>query len=203
MAWSVEQCKDYFIKYSSPNEQLSADGIRRMTLVHFSAFLISANNALLPKQHLTVHQNMNLPLNNYFICSSHNTYLLGDQLKSESSTEGYIRALQRGCKCVELDCHDGPNGLPIIYHGGTLTSKVLFKHVIEVIKKYAFVCSPYPVILSLETHCSLEQQEVMASILRDVIGDQLAFPEDVRLTENEHLPSPNALMYKIIIKVCF
>ena len=59
---------------------------------------------------------------------------------------------------MPVDCWDGEDGEPIIYHGFTLTSKILFKDVVMACKKYAFERSEYPLIFSIENHCGVEQQ---------------------------------------------
>ena len=55
-------------------------------------------NRLLKKP---VFHDLTLPLCDYWISTSHNTYLLDNQLTGESSTKAYIEALQKGCRCVE------------------------------------------------------------------------------------------------------
>ncbi|BFZ04244.1 hypothetical protein BsWGS_07283 [Bradybaena similaris] len=169
-------------------EQLSSIGFRK--------FLTSEGEQLFSPSHRVAYQNMKRPMTNYFIASSHNTYLSKDQLKGPSQVEMYIQALKHGCRCVELDCWDGPDDEPIIYHGYTLTSKILFRDVINAINDYAFQASPYPVILSLENHCSVEQQNVMADIMKQIFGNKIWCPDTDLITT----PSPEELRNKIVIK---
>lgn len=39
---------------------------------------------------------------------------------------------------MEVDVWDGPNKEPIVYHGHTLTSRILFKDVLASVAQYAF-----------------------------------------------------------------
>ncbi|KAJ3350701.1 1-phosphatidylinositol 4,5-bisphosphate phosphodiesterase delta-4 [Allomyces javanicus] len=168
---------------------------RALDLSSFYMFLLSPQNAA--RKRRPAHA-MDRPLAHYFISSSHNTYLEGNQLNSDSSVEAYVRVLQRGCRCVELDCWDGPHDEPIIYHGHTATSKILFRDVIQAIHKYAFVASEWPVILSLEMHCSSFQQAKIAYYLRNILGDMLLTD---RIADGETaLPSPMDLRRKVLIK---
>ncbi|XP_033208477.1 1-phosphatidylinositol 4,5-bisphosphate phosphodiesterase gamma-1 isoform X2 [Belonocnema kinseyi] len=169
-----------------------------LTFDEFITFLFSKQNDIWNSNYDKVSQDMTRPMSHYWIASSHNTYLMGDQISSISSCQAYVRALKAGCRCIELDCWDGPDGMPFIFHGHTLTSKIKFMDVIKTIKEYAFATSEYPVILSIEDNCTLPQQRKMAVAMQEVFGDMLLVqPVD----KNEsYLPSPYALRKKILIK---
>lgn len=62
---------------------LSADG--------FLMYLCSPEGSIFNPRHQSLWQDMSQPLCHYFISSSHNTYLIEDQIRGQSSIEGYIR----------------------------------------------------------------------------------------------------------------
>jgi len=199
---SIEECKEIIEDYEIKDKGiLSKVNNLYMGWKAFLRFVMGSSLFMIEHRVKSEHvyQDMTQPLSQYFINTSHNTYLIGNQVTSESSIDGYIRALKNGCRCVELDCWDGPDGEPIIYHGWTLTSKLLFKDVLmDAIKPYAFLTSPYPVILSIENHCSRDQQDKMAEHFKTILGD-LLFKEPVDQNRSV-LPSPEELKHKILIK---
>ncbi|KAG5202406.1 hypothetical protein JEQ12_003796 [Ovis aries] len=193
---TLESCRDIIEQFEPCPENKSKGA---MGIDGFTNYTRSPAGDIFNPEHRRVHQDMTQPLSHYFITSSHNTYLAGDQLTSQSRADMYARVLQAGCRCVEVDCWDGPDGEPIVHHGYTLTSKILFKDVIETINKYAFIKNEYPVILSIENHCSVVQQKKMAQYLTDILGDKLDL-SSVSSEDATTLPSPQVLKGKILVK---
>ncbi|KAL8387938.1 hypothetical protein RB595_009562 [Gaeumannomyces hyphopodioides] len=115
-----------FSRYSGPNNKWTRDQIavfmQHVQLedangpagflaekdeIEFSEFLQYMTSPLGNAMEMASPQDLTWPLNNYFISSSHNTYLTGNQLSSDASTNAYRDVLLRGCRCIEIDVWDG------------------------------------------------------------------------------------------------
>ncbi|KAG8215866.1 PLC-like phosphodiesterase [Butyriboletus roseoflavus] len=125
-----------------------------------------------------------LPLNRYFISSSHNTYLLGWQLLGRSSAAAYTHVLLAStpARCIEIDVWwDGRpgRGVPIVTHGWTLSKSVSFVDVCAAIGaavKYmgdAEDGQDWPVLVSLECHVPLVHQNELVQIMVECWGEML------------------------------
>ena len=241
-------------------------------------FQSPASAALAPP----VNHDLTLPLCNYFISSSHNTYLSGNQLYGSSNADSYKNVLLRGCRCLEIDVWNGEDDAssvsssdveaaaageqkastrsralsklkgikgkasnklhapatspgreksparpqdevddltekltpfeiaerraalatePKVYHGYTLTKAIPFREVCQAIRDSAFKASSLPVIVSLEVHCNLDQQQVMVDIMKETWEGHLVDMTEKSYDDISQLPSPDSLRNKILIKV--
>jgi hypothetical protein len=185
----------------------SKDDAKTISKAEFVAFLHTKyNNAYNPIAMTEPTTKLDKPLSYYWINTSHNTYLTGDQLQSRSSVQAYVNALNRGCKCLELDCWDGVESkklkkfVPVVYHGHTLTTKVDFQSICCVVDNYLNENpTSYPIILSLESHCSPPYQRSLADTMKETFGKKLFIPSN-KQTSGENLPSPEELRGMVVIK---
>lgn len=133
-------------------------------------------------------------LSEYYISSSHNTYLQQGQLFGDSSASQYSDVLNAGARCVEIDLWDGENNQPKVTHGWTLTENLSFESVCNAIND-SINANDHPVIISLENHASIPQQDKAVEIMRSVFGDKL------QSSKYDTPPTVDQLKGKIVVKV--
>lgn len=105
--WHQDQTATFFAHVQNDAQAELLQELLAKPQLEFSCFLrymsSPAANIVAPPP----DQDFGWPLSNYFVSSSHNTYLTGNQLYSESSTDAYKNVLLRGCRCIEIDVWDG------------------------------------------------------------------------------------------------
>ncbi|KAF3771329.1 1-phosphatidylinositol-4,5-bisphosphate phosphodiesterase gamma 2 [Cryphonectria parasitica EP155] len=148
--------------------------------------------ALADKPHINVPDEVvdrSYPLPEYFISSSHNTYLMAHQLYGTSSAAAYENTLRAGARCVEIDAWDEETDAnePKVTHGYTLVSHIPFRSVCETIRDMVDEeereaqqqrgagggSRPAPVLVSLENHCDVHGQQRLVEIMKEVWGERL------------------------------
>uniref|UniRef100_G3P2U7 Phosphoinositide phospholipase C n=1 Tax=Gasterosteus aculeatus aculeatus TaxID=481459 RepID=G3P2U7_GASAC len=185
---TAEGCWE-ILRRCEPSAQGKEKGL--LGLDGFARYLQSPECQLLDPEHLGVCQDMNMPLSHYYISTSYRSYLLEDQVHGRADLGGLIRALRSGCRCVELGVTDGPEGEPLLgvdhgpdiphqhhhHHHHHQHAPVTLRSALEVVSKYAFLTSQYPLLVYLCQRCSPGQQRTMAQHLKKVLGSRLYRPE--------------------------
>jgi hypothetical protein len=92
-------------------------------------------------------------------------------------------------------------GEPLVLHGWTLTAPVGFRDVCIAIRETAFITTSLPIIVSLEVHANLEQQEVMVNIMKEEWKGLLIDAAHPTCDPEERLPRLEELQKKILVKV--
>lgn len=142
--------------------------------------------APLPKKDLT------RPITDYFISSSHNTYLEGHQVLSKSSPQAYKNVLLKGGRCIEIDVWNGDSATPrssskspAIHHDRHTSSASLthaYDEFRETTRKYLGSTSH-----SRSVSCN------SATLVEDSPKSSIhAFPATTDKNELLHLPHPSA-----------
>ena len=186
----------------------------------FQAFMTSDWNDLMdPKLGIVDACDMTQPLSHYWINASHDTYLgrLSNCFLPKPSMDAthtlvdiqmYVDALNRGVRCLEVDCWDGLYGEPVVARKKPVTNSLAsqaaipFLDILRILRSF-LKDNPnsFPIILYVENHCSLSKQEVMANDLVDILGaENLLFVPAETWNSAIALPSPNALRGKVIVK---
>lgn len=105
-SWHTDQIKTFLRHVQGVGPEEISKASKDWELNDFLHYMTSpATNFIAAPDPKT--QDLSWPLSSYFISSSHNTYLTGNQLYSESSTDAYKNVLLRGCRCIEIDVWDG------------------------------------------------------------------------------------------------
>ena len=187
------------VQNSQTNQTIKASDQLRLylSLYEFNMMLHSLLLSVYDRKILNKELDLDRPITDYFIKSSHNTYLTDHQLKGESSTKMYSTSLLYNFRLVELDCYNGEEDNIIITHGFTLVTDLDLEDILHELKETAFINSDLPIILSIENHLDEKHQIIMVNKLKEILVDIYIFPYDIK---PKYVPTLREMRKKFLIK---
>ena len=187
------------VQNTETNEPIKASDHLRLylTLYEFNMMLHSLYLTVYDREKLNINLDLDRPINEYFIKSTHNTYITKHQLTGESSAKMYSTSLLYNFRLVELDCYNGEGDNIIITHGYTLVTDLDLEEILYELKETAFINSDLPVILSIENHLDERHQNIMANKLKSILGDLYIFPYNEK---PKYVPTLREMQKKFLVK---
>ncbi|MCP9258442.1 Phosphoinositide phospholipase C [Dirofilaria immitis] len=198
---TMTNCTEIIEQYEPCKE---ARELNHMTVDGFTNYLYNDENFLFDNAHRTVCQKMNQPFSNYFIATSYNTSLIDDQFNEPSNCKGYVTALRRNCRFIEVDIWEpvaGTDENELMVHNRYGSSKLTLSTVLNVINEMAFHTTTYPLFIRLELYLNTEWQIILVDMLQNTFGDRLYQPynDPINWTKGSRRPTPKDFQKKIIL----
>ena len=137
-------------------------------------FEVAKNSIWDPAAKKAASCKLHRPIPEYFIKSSHNTYLEKGQVSGSSSHLMYSKAIAEGYRCLEIDSHGKTT--PMNKHGpfAATAGKVTMDDTLNAIAtEWKSVTRRTPLWLSIEQHCSHKAQKTMAQQFHHYLADTL------------------------------
>ena len=167
---------------------------------------------------------LDLPLFNFYINSSHNSYLDSVQIIGNSSANNTLRCLQMGARCIELDISKDTKGItdpvnplmyipilkdiPVVSHKKTDASTSVLRDHLEIIKNNAFLNTNDPLFIFLEIYDTQyeEYMENIGKLIKHHLGSRLyEFTLDKVFKSNSNDIDkylPNVPIKNLLGKIC-
>lgn len=173
-------------------------------------FLYSEQNSAKNKAKLKQLHDFTRPLTEYFISTSHNTYLFGGQwvyYGGRVDVQMYSNAVKQNCRCVEIDLYDGDNGEPMVTHSNPSFAggQCSFLEVCTLLADEAFSAEQQmPLLLNLENNMKTNTKRA-AEILILAFGERLVCCDDdefgwAKGEKKRFHASPEAMMGRVLCR---
>jgi len=189
-------------------KEVDRSSVGGITLVGLSRYLCTEANSILPPKRCKQHQDMSLPLTDYWIGAAHHVY--GDpppsgvmptfsiwsggqsQPYDPGLLTGLHAALRAGCRCISLALVAGDNdGISVLMQ----QQRAPFTDALKMVGSLGFAQKPsFPIVLVLTLSLlPASACEVVPALLETHLGD--------RLWRSSILPSPQEAKDRVIVAV--
>jgi hypothetical protein len=149
---------------------------------------------------------LDMPLHNFYVNTSHNTYLDSMQHLTFASLDAYKFALKAGARFIEIDISTQyDNRGPLVCHGTDqyITNYPLpLNSVLDTIKNNAWHTSdPLFIIIEMFSVDNVTQNAMIVSMFKDAFGDKIVMPYDANKKTNVSFPSMSMrdLLNRVVI----
>lgn len=154
----------------------------RLSIYYFRIDTLLKDNQIKPIE--SNPEYLDLPLYQFYVNTSHNTYLDSMQHLTRASLDAYKYALKAGARYIEIDISTAYDSKgPIVCHGTDqyiTTTSLSLKSVLDTINQHAFHTSD-PLIIHIEMFSieNTKQNAIIVSMLKEAFGDKIVVPDDI------------------------